>query len=181
MNAWRPKDSRVTALLQCAIDYDSWSGDEDGEEDHIKEILNSLRIERHVLDEIREWWFYQENPYLNVIRTSVQDFLKAQGKSKKIIDATVLQFDSDIFCNDFLIMIDVRFFGEAEDEPGCIGFTGEIEFSNFIDDGVDEEVVFPLLASYFQSDAIDIVSKGFFESEVGKQALNRIAVATTAD
>jgi hypothetical protein len=107
--------------------------------------------------------------------------LKAQGKSKKIIDATVLQFDSDIFCNDFLIMIDVRFSGQTEDEPGCLGFMGEIKFSNFIDDGVDEEVVFPLLAAYLQSDAIDIVSKHFFESEDGKQVLHKIGDATAAE
>ena len=174
MTPWAPEDNRISILLSCALDYSSWKG-EPGLDEAIEDILQETGIDSNLFNELREWWFFSENPYLEVIEASLLGFANERGDGEDVAETLSEQMSNDVFCSDLLIMIGTRFFHSHQNEPGVPGFDGKLYLAYFSEvNDVEEDDIADFLLAYFETDAVDKVSKEFFESPKARRILRKI-------
>ena len=157
-------DSRIEKVFSCAIDYSSYY-DEDEETERIEAVSEKLSISVKTVKNLRSWWFEEENKLLGELQKAIVKFSKSEGCELDEIETIEDQFESDIFCADFIMFLGMHLFGgNLSDE--------DVQFANIIYvNEVDPEELNPHIAKFLRSGLPERVTVQYFNSPAGAKVL----------
>ena len=157
-------DARIRVIFACAIDYSSWY-DEDEDQAAITEVTEKYSISVETVEKIRAWWFQEKNAFLNDLRKSLVQFLKAEGGESDEVATVKAQFESDVFCADLIRFLGMHLFGEPPSDD-------DIQFAETIEvNDVDPEDLYSYIVDFLSSRIPFDVTKNFFSSPAGLKVL----------
>ena len=161
-------DARLRALLACAIDYSSFEGDAEEEQEIVNQVAADYHLEPGTVEEMRSWWFLEENELEKALSTAILEFAKSYRDDSDFLETVEAQFESDIFWSDFAILLSQYLFGDPVTESD-INFAEVIEVND-----TDPEEATPMYVSFFGSDTPARVCQRFATSVSGETVLGKL-------
>jgi len=157
-------DTRIKTIFGCAIDYSSWD-DESEEEECLDSIAERFSIDIKVVKKIRAWWFEEDNQLLKDLEEAIVQFSNKEGRAQDEIETLEAQFESDVFCADLIVFINMQMFEEPPSDDN-VQFSEQIEVND-----VDPYDLNPHLAKFLKSGITDEITVKFFNSPTGHEIL----------
>lgn len=161
-------DKRFEALLASAIDYSSFEGDEEEEQNSVDEVAKNYGLENSVVEELRSWWFLQDNDLVSALGAAILEFAKSYRDDSDFLETVEAQFESDIFWADFAIFLSRHLFGDSVTESD-ISFAHEIDVND-----VDPEETIPMYGDFFGTEHPSRVCQRFASSDAGEAVLQKL-------
>lgn len=115
--------------MASAIDYSSFEGDEEEEQNSVDEVAKNYGLENSVVEELRSWWFLQDNDLVSALGAAILEFAKSYRDDSDFLETVEAQFESDIFWADFAIFLSRHLFGDSVTESD-ISFAHEIDVND---------------------------------------------------
>ena len=167
VNGKQVLDPRIEAIFACAIDYSSWY-DEVDEQDAIALVTEKFSINIETVEEIRAWWFQEENKLLKKLEKAIVEFSKTEGCDSDEIETIEAQFESDVFGADLIMFLGQHFFREPPVDD-------DVQFAETIEvNDVDPEDLNPHFAKFLKSSLPVEVAAEFFGSPAGSKILGSV-------
>lgn len=161
-------DGRLRALLACAIDYSSFEGDAEEEQEIVDQVAADYHLEPGTVEEMRSWWFLEDNELDSALSAAILEFAKSYRDDSDFLETVEAQFESDIFWSDFAILMSQYLFGDVVTESD-INFAEVIEVND-----TDPEEASPMYVSFFGTDIPARVCQHFASSQSGEAILGKL-------
>ena len=164
-------DGRLRALLACAIDYSSFEGDAEEEQELVDGVASDYGLETNTVEEMRSWWFLSENELDSALSAAILEFAKSYRDDSDFLETVEAQFESDVFWADFAILLSQYLF-EGPVTESDISFAEAIEVND-----TEPEEANPMYADFFGTDIPSQVCQSFASSESGETVLGKLGDA----
>lgn len=161
-------DERLRALLACAIDYSSFEGDAEEEQELVDGVASDYGLETNTVEEMRSWWFFSENELASAVSAAILEFAKSYRDDSDFLETVEAQFESDVFWADFAILLSKYLF-EGPVTDSDISFAEAIEVND-----TEPEEANPMYADFFGTDIPSQVCQRFASSESGETVLGKL-------